>query len=98
MDQWVALILVLPILVVFILVAFFKISELSLLPFIAKTVRTYVINTTKKYQLNYSRPDPVAVALSQFRKTDHEYEIETKEYSLDTSKLRKLTRITEGND
>ena len=82
----------------FILVAFFKISELTLMPFIAKTVRTYIIDTTRKFQLNYSRPDPVAVALSQFRRTDHEYEIETKEYNLDTTRLRKLTRITETND
>ena len=92
------MVLVLPILVLFILVAFFKISELTLMPFIAKTVRTYIIDTTRKFQLNYSRPDPLAVALSQFRKTDHEYEIETKEYTLDTTKLRKLTRITETED
>ena len=83
--------------IIFILIAFFKISELTLLPFIAKCVRTYIVDTTRKFQINYTRPDPIAVAMAQFRKTDHEYEIETKEYTLDTSKLRKLTRITESD-
>lgn len=95
-ERGVALMISLPILFIFVLIAFFKVSELSLLPFIAKSIRTYVIDTTRKFQLNYNRPDPVAVSLAQFRKTDHEYEIETKEYSMNTEKLRKLTRITES--
>ncbi len=51
-DKMIAFILVLPIFLIFLVIAFFKISELSLLPFLAKLLRTYFFDEPKKYQLN----------------------------------------------
>lgn len=41
-----------PIIGIFLFVAFFKMSELSLLPFLAKIWRNKFLDTTKKFQAN----------------------------------------------
>jgi len=52
-----------PIVLLFLTVAFFKISEMSLLAFIAKKVRNNFFDTTKKYQVNYEKINPFQVLL-----------------------------------
>lgn len=78
-----------------VIIAFFKISEMSLHEFIAKLIRTHFLDTTKKFQINYSRPDPVAIALAKARKTDHDAIISQKDLVLDAEKLDKLSSLTE---
>jgi len=63
----VALIFVLPIFLVFIIVAFFKFSELKLIPFISKMISTYFLNDTIKYQVNYYKIDPLEIALKKLK-------------------------------
>lgn len=73
MKQWygtvVAIAAGLPIALLFIITAFFEISELSLVPFIMKKVRNNFFDTTKKYQVNYVHTDPLTLLLAktQFR-------------------------------
>jgi hypothetical protein len=52
---------------VFIFIAFFKMSELSLIPFIAKLVRNLFFDITKKTQTNYSKIDPLQIAIKKAR-------------------------------
>ncbi len=47
----------------FLIVAFFKISELWLLPFIAKIWRNRFLDTTKKTQTNDTKIDPIEVMI-----------------------------------
>jgi len=78
----------------FVFIAFFKYSELTLFPFIAKMIRTYFLDVTQKFQINWLRPDPHAINLARFRTTDHEVIIEQKELEIDETKLRKLESLT----
>ena len=89
-----AFIVAIPIFLVFVFVAFFKYSELTLFPFIAKMIRTYFLDVTKKYQINWLRVDIHAINLARFRNTEHETIIEQKSLRLDTQKLEKLQRFT----
>jgi hypothetical protein len=51
--------------IIFIVIAFFKISELTLIPFIAKLVRNNFFDTRKKFQVNYHRENPVEVLIKE---------------------------------
>lgn len=90
-----AFIIALPIFLIFVLIAFFKYSELRLHEFIAKQIRTHFLDVTKKFQLNYARPDPVSIALAKARKTDHDIVISQKDLVLDTEKLDRLRTLND---
>ncbi len=93
MWKRVAAIIAFPIVLLFIIIAFFKFSELTLLPFIAKMIKTYFLDVTKKFQINRNRPDPIAISTAKFNKTDHDVIIEHKQLIIDQKKVDKLTRI-----
>ncbi len=87
------LVVALPVFLIFVIIAFFKYSELRIHEFLAKMIRTHFLDTTKKYQLNRNKPDPVSLALAMARKTEHEVLIEHKDLILDTEKLERLWRF-----
>jgi len=89
-DRLVALIFVLPIFLVFIIVAFFKFSELKLIPFISKMISTYFLNDTIKYQVNYYKIDPLEIALKKLKWNERKELIEVKDWKLDKEKVSKL--------
>ncbi|MEI8091316.1 MAG: hypothetical protein WCG98_03580 [bacterium] len=62
----------------FTLVAFFKISELSLIPFLAKLVRNNFFDTRKKFQENYHRENPVDIMIKENKATEDKQIIEQK--------------------
>lgn len=93
-GRFTAIVVALPIFMAFVFIAFFKYSELTLFPFIAKMIRTYFLDVTKKFQINWLRPDPHAINLARFRTTDHDIVIQQKELELDPEKLNKLDRLT----
>ena len=80
----------LPILLICVFIAFFKYSELTLIPFTAKMIRTHFLDVTKKYQLNRDKPDPKVLALAKSKKTDHEIVISQKDLVMDEESLNKL--------
>lgn len=94
-DKLIAFMLVFPILLLFIFIAFFKFSELTLIPFIAKMVRTYFLDTTVKFQINRDRPDPHGILMAKIRQTWHDYTVELKNLHIDKEKLKKLNVLTE---
>ncbi len=89
-----AIVIAIPIFLFFVFIAFFKYSELTLFPFIAKMIRTYFLDVTKKFQINRLRPDVHAINLARFRTTDHEVIIQQKELEVDEDNLRKLESLT----
>jgi hypothetical protein len=54
-----------PVIMIFLFIAFFKLSELTLLPFLAKIRRTRFLDTTKKFQTNDIKVDPLDIAIKQ---------------------------------
>ncbi len=68
---------------------------MGIVEFIAKQIRTHFLDVTKKFQMNYTRPDPVSVALAKARKTDHDVVISQKDLVLDGDKLDKLRVLSD---
>jgi hypothetical protein len=66
------------ILLIFVAIAFFKISELALVPFLAKMVRNNFFDTKKKFQENYTREDPVDILIKENKATEEKQVIEQK--------------------
>ncbi len=50
---------------IFLFIAFFKVSELSLLPFIAKLRRNRFLDTNKKFQTNDVKIDPMQIMIKE---------------------------------
>lgn len=88
-----AILVALPLLIIFVIIAFFKYSELTLIPFIAKMIKTHFLDVTKKHQINRTKPDPIAILLAKFRKTEHDQVIERKKLVIDEEKMKKLNRV-----
>ncbi len=64
-SKGVGIIFAIPVLVIFIIIAFFEVSELPLIPFLAKIAKTYFFDATKKFQVNYERIDPTTIAIKE---------------------------------
>jgi len=47
--------LALPVFIIFLIIAFFKVSELSLFPFMAKFIANNFFDTNKKFQVNHQK-------------------------------------------
>jgi hypothetical protein len=68
-SKAIATMMALPAVAVFLIIAFFKVSELSLLPFLAKIWRTRFLDTTKKFQNNTGKIDPLEVMIKESHAT-----------------------------
>lgn len=73
----------------FMLIAFFKISELNIVEFLAKLIQNNFFDTTKKYQTNYKKIWKTELAIKKFKSTNTTQKIDYKT-SLDLDKFDKL--------
>lgn len=71
-----------PVLIIFILIAFFKISEMNLLEYIAKLFRNKFFDTTKKFQNNFEKEDKMDILIKESRLEDKKQKIEQKDGKL----------------
>lgn len=62
-------------LLIFVFIAFFKMSELPLIPLIAKLVRNLFFDTNKKFQTNYNRIDPLKISRRKAKGDDQKQTI-----------------------
>jgi hypothetical protein len=77
-------------LIPFLVVAFWNISELTLIPFIAKMYRNRFLDTTKKLQTNDAKIDPLQVKIKSSRATYEDMaKKEQKTLSIDDFKNKK---------
>ena len=79
-----------PIFFVFFVIAFFKISELSLIPFIAKMLRTHFFDVTKKYQCNFPKINKTEIILHKRKYQDKKEEIKQKYTNVNQELLDKM--------
>ncbi len=86
-SKLVGILLAIIILIVFLVIAFFKISELTLIPFIAKLVRNHFFDTNKKFQINYDKNDPVDILMKESRSEEEKQVIETKSKTINKKML-----------
>lgn len=85
------LVLAIIIFCVFAFVTFFKISEMNLLEFIAKKVRDLFLDTTKKFQINFTKTHPTDVTIAKSRSKEGKQKIEIKSW-IDLEKVGKLEK------
>lgn len=86
------LLLAIIILLVFLVIAFFKISELGLLAYISKLIRNNFFDTKKKYQVNYEKKNPIDVIIEKSKIKDQKRTIEQKDKSFDKQKLQDIDK------
>lgn len=88
-----AAILVAPIMIIFLVIAFFRYSELPLVPFVAKIIRTYFLDETRKYQVNYAKADRCEIAAKILKSWEKKQIVESKERNFDEDKLKQFDQF-----
>jgi len=79
--------------VIFVVIAFFKVSELWLLPFIAKLLRNQLFDSTKKFQNNYPRNDKIEIELKELKEWEQKQKIEYKfDKNFDKKKIEDIEK------
>ena len=72
-------------------IAFFNVSELNLLAFIAKKIKDNFLDVPKKFQVNYMKLDPTEITIAKSKQEKWNQRIEIKE-ELDVSKLNEIEK------
>ncbi|HMT01069.1 MAG TPA: hypothetical protein PKC14_01970 [Candidatus Absconditabacterales bacterium] len=77
---------------IFVIIAFFEISELSLIPFLAKMVRTYFLDVPQKHQMNYEKINPTELLIKKARGDEKATTVEQKSNSVDAELIAKVQK------
>jgi len=72
-------------------IAFFNISELNLLAFLAKKIKDSFLDVPKKFQVNYTKTDPIELTIAKSKQEKWKQRIEIKEW-LDINKVSELEK------
>ncbi len=64
---------------IFVVIAFFKVSELGLIGFLSKIIRNNFFDTNKKYQNNFDRHNKIDILLKETKEKSKEWEVIIKE-------------------
>lgn len=89
--KWLWIILAVFIFFIFIVIAFFRVSELNLLAFIAKKIKDNFFDVKKRFQMNYVKLDPIEIIIAKSKQEKWKQRIEIKE-ELDVSKLNDIEK------
>lgn len=89
--KWLWIIFAVIIFLIFLVIAFFNISELNLLAFIAKKIKDLFLDVPKKFQVNYPKLNPTEVLIAKSKQEKWKKKIEIKE-ELDMSKLNEIEK------
>ncbi len=81
-----------PILIIFILIAFFKLSEMSLLEYIAKLFRNKFFDTTKKFQNNFEKESKLDILIKESKLEDKKQKIEQKDSKMDDDLISNIEK------
>ena len=89
--KWTWLVLGVIVFIIFLIIAFFQISELSLLAFIAKKIKDNFLDVQKKFQVNYVRHNPTEITIAKSKQEKWKQRIEIKEW-IDMSKVSDIEK------
>lgn len=92
-QKAVATILASPIMIIFLVITFFRYSELTLIPFVSKLIRTYFLDETRKYQVNYNKIDKNELAIKILKSWEKKQIVESKERNFDEDKLKQFDQF-----
>lgn len=77
---------------IFVVITFFKISELTLIPFIAKIVRNKFFDTNKKFQVNFEKSNPLEIMIEESKTEIEKANIEQKTNTIDKEMIKKIEK------
>ena len=77
--------------IIFLIIAFFQVSELSLLAFIAKKIKDTFLDVQKKFQVNYAKHDPTEITIAKSKQEKWKQRIEIKEW-FDSAKVSEIEK------
>ncbi len=85
------LVLAVIIFLIFVVIAFFQISELNLLAFIAKKIKDNFLDVQKKFQVNYAKHNPTEITIAKAKQEKWKQRIEIKEW-FDSTKVTEIEK------
>ena len=77
---------------IFVVITFFKISELTLIPFLAKMIRNKFFDTNKKFQVNYEKNNPVEILIKESNTEIEKANIQHKENIIDENLAKRIEK------
>ncbi len=80
------------ILIITIVIAFFKVSELWLLAYIAKLIRNNFFDAKKKFQVNYEKKNSMDIMVQEAKTKEEKQIIEQKENTFDKQHLTDIEK------
>ena len=89
--KWTWLVLGVLIFLIFVVIAFFQVSELNLLAFIAKKIKDSFLDVQKKFQVNYTKHNPTEITIEKSKQEKWKQRIEIKEW-FDADKVSEIER------
>lgn len=72
--------------------AFFNVSELWLLAYLAKLIRNGFFDTKKKFQVNYEKKNPLDIVIQEAKTEEEKQIIEQKEKGFDQKHLTDIEK------
>ncbi len=81
-----------PVLAIFIVMAFFKISEMWLLEYIAKLIRNKMYDAPKKFQTNFEKENPVDLIIKKSQIEEKKQVIEQKDSKISKDLLEQIEK------
>lgn len=89
--KWLWIVFAVIIFLIFLVIAFFNISELNLLAFIAKKIKDNFLDVPKRFQMNFVKLDPTEIIIAKSKQEKWKQKIEIKE-ELDVSKIDEIEK------
>ena len=80
------------VIIIFLVIAFFKVSELGLLAYVAKLIRNGFFDARKKYQVNYDKNNSIDVIIAESKIKEEKRTIEQKDKFFDKEKLKDIEK------
>ncbi len=80
------------IIIITIVIAFFKVSELWLLAYLAKLIRNNFFDAKKKFQVNYEKNNPLDIMIQESKDNEEKQIIEQKENTFDQQHLTDIEK------
>lgn len=89
-NKIVGMIIAIPVFLLFVFIAFFKISEMGLLAFGGKLLGSYFFDTTKKFQTNFKRYSTTDIIIKQSHSDEGEEVISSKKLDLEETDFSQI--------
>lgn len=89
--KWLGLVLWIIIMLIFVFIAFFNVSELNLLAFITKKIKDSFLDVPKKFQVNFTKYDNTKIIIEKSKQEKWKQKIEIKQW-IDVTKVSEIEK------